>query len=221
MPAAFESSASLEARKRPIRVLALLDALADASIFEAPLRVVHELAYLSNVLAPVFDLTPFSASLLKRQGGPYYPELQETIDLLVGRGMVLASAIRYEPVSEEKRYCLHANYRINRALAAPVLDAYRAVYSETGEPFFLGELCAAYSTLADQELGQAFRFDARYADKDVDNNEVIDFGQWVDSARTNFSCNAAMSFRPGELLQPAERIFMYIEHVQRKAGHGC
>lgn len=220
MPTLPESSASLEARKRPIRVLALLDALADASIFDAPLRVVHELAYLANVLAPVFELAPFSASLLKRQGGPYYPELQETIDLLVGRGMVLATGIRYEPVPEEKRYRLQANYRINRTLAEPVLTAYREVYADTGEPFFVGELCAAYSLLADQELGQAFRFDARYSDKDVDNNEVIDFGQWVSAASTNFSRNAAMSFRPGESLQPAERIFMYIEHVQRKAGHG-
>lgn len=94
------------------------------------------------------------------------------------------------------------------------------MYAETGEPFFIGELCAAYSTLADQDLGQAFRFDARYADGDVDTNEVIDFGQWSNAASTNFSRNAAMSFRPGESLQPAERIFMYIEHVQRKAGHG-
>lgn len=220
MPIASESSASLEARKRPIRVLALLDALADASIFEAPLRVVHELAYLSNVLAPVFDLSPFSASLLKRLGGPYYPELQDTIDLLVGRGMVFASDIHYEHVVEEKRYRLHANYRINRALAGHALAAYHEIYADTGEPFFLGELCAAYSMLADLELGQAFRFDARYADKDVDNNEVIDFGQWVNATSTNFSRNAAMSFRPGESLQPAERIFMYIEHVQRKAAYG-
>lgn len=215
-----ELSASLDARKRSIRVLALLDALADASIFEVPLRVVHELAYLSNVLAPVFELAPFSASLLKRQGGPYYPELQGTIDLLVGRGLVLASGIRYEPVPEERRYRLLSNYRLNRTLAEPVLTAYQEVYADTGEPFFIGELCAAYSMLADQELGQAFRFDARYADNDVDNNEVIDFGQWVSAASANFSRNAAMSFRPGESLQPAERIFMYMEHVQRKVGHG-
>lgn len=74
--------------------------------------------------------------------------------------------------------------------------------------------------LADQEFGRTFQFDARYADKDVDNNEVIDFGQWADPVRTNFSRNAALSFRPGEHLQPAERIFMYIEHVQRKAANG-
>lgn len=216
----FEPSDSLEARKRPIRVLALLDGLAEASIFEAPLRVVHELAYLSNVLAPVFELAPFSASLLKRRGGPYYPDLQETIDLLVGRGMVLVSGIRYVPVPEEKRYRLHANYRINRTLASSALAAYREIYADTGEPFFISELCAAYSMLADQELGRVFQFDARYADKDVDTNEVIDFGQWSSATSSNFSRNAAMSFRPGEALQPAERIFMYIEHVQRRACHG-
>lgn len=220
MTAAREMLTSLEARKRPIRVLALLDGLAESSIFEAPLRVVHELAYLSNVLAPVFEIAPFNASLLKRRGGPYYPELQETIDALVGRGMVFASGIRYEPVPEEKRHRLHANYSINQKLARPTLDAYRQIYADTGEPFFVGELCAAYSTLADQDLGQAFRFDARYADDDVDTNEVIDFGQWSNATSTNFSRNAAMSFRPGESLQPAERIFMYIEHVQRKAAHG-
>lgn len=220
MPALPELTSLLDARRRPIRVLALLDALCEASIFDAPLRVIHELAYLSNVLAPVFELAPLSASLLKRQGGPYYPELQETIDLLVGKGMVLASGIRYEYVNEEKRYRLQANYRINRSLAGAVLATYRKVYADTGEPFFIGELCAAYSMLNDQELGQAFQFDARYADKDVDNNDVIDFGQWANAANTNFSRNAAMSFRPGESLQPAERIFMYIEHVKRKTGHG-
>lgn len=217
---ATPESRSIEVRRRPLRVLALLDALSRASIFEVPLRVMHELAYLSNVLAPVFELAPFSASLLKRQGGPYYPELQETIDALVGRGLVLASGIRYVHVAEEKRYRLQANYRVNQALARATIEAYKQVYADTGEPFFIEELCAAYSLLSDQELGQAFQFDARYADGDVDNNEVIDFGQWADPAKTNFSRNAALSFRPGESLQPAERIFMYIEHVQRKAAHG-
>lgn len=213
-----ELSRSLDARKRPVRVLTLLDALESASIFEAPLRVVHELAYLSNVLAPVFELTPISASLLKRQGGPYYPELQDTIDQLVGCGLVLASGIRYEQVPEEQRYRLVARYRVNRVLAAPALEAYSDAYSDTDEPFFIRELCAAYALLTDQELGRAFRFDARYSDADVDNNEVIDFGQWVRPASANFSRNAALSFRPGDRLQPAERLFMYIEHVQRKAS---
>lgn len=214
-----ELSRSLDARKRPVRVLALLDALESASIFEAQLRVVHELAYLSNVLAPVFDLAPISASLLKRQGGAYYPELQDTIDQLVGRGLVLASGIRYEQVPEEQRYRLAARYRLNRALADPALEAFRKAYADTDEPFFIRELCAAYALLSDQDLGRLFRFDARYADADVDNNEVIDFGQWVRPASANFSRNAALSFRPGDWLKPAERLFMYIEHVQGKANH--
>ncbi|AOJ16658.1 hypothetical protein WJ02_24425 [Burkholderia vietnamiensis] len=135
-------------------------------------------------------------------------------------GAQVDAGIRYAFVTEEKRYRLQANYRLNNDLARGALDTYRDVYADTGEPFFIDELCAAYSMLSDHELGRTFRFDARYADTDVDNNEVIDFGQWVDPTRTNFSRNAALSFRPGETLQPAERIFMYIEHVQRKAAHG-
>lgn len=209
-----------EARKRPLRVLVLLDGLSRASIFTPSLRVVHEVAYLANVLAPVFQLDPFNASLLKRQGGPYYPELQDTIDSLIGRGMVIASNMRYVHVSEEDRYRLQANYRINRELAAAALLEFREMYTDTGEPFFIDELCAAYSLLSDEELGTTFRFDARYADTDVDNSEVIDFGQWTDSTATNFSRNAAMSFRPDDRLEPAERIYMYIEQVQRRAARG-
>ena len=140
--------------------------------------------------------------------------------MLVGRGMVLASGIRYVFITEEKRYRLQASYRVNNSLARNALEAYKEMYGDTGEPFFIEELCAAYSMLSDHQLGQAFQFDARYADTDVDNNEVIDFGQWVEPSKNNFSRNAALSFRPGEALQPAERIFMYIEHVQRKAAHG-
>ncbi len=91
----LSEQAALDARKRPVRVLSLLDSLARAAISPVTVRVLHELAYLTNVLAPVFDLPPFSASLLRRRGGPYYPELQETVDLLVGRRMVDVADIRY------------------------------------------------------------------------------------------------------------------------------
>ena len=67
----LSEQAALDARKRPVRVLSLLDSLARAAISPVTVRVLHELAYLTNVLAPVFDLPPFSASLLRRRGGPY------------------------------------------------------------------------------------------------------------------------------------------------------
>ncbi len=214
------SRQSLDPQKRPIRVLALLDALSRAAIDPVPVRVLHELAYLANVLAPVFDLMPFSASLLKRQGGPYYPELQETVDLLVGRRMIDVTAIRYVKDEGGERYRLDAHYRLNSHHAPPAIARYRQVFAATGETLFIDELAAAYSLLSDEHLGDVARYDARYGDDDVDNNDVIDFGQWKEATTANFSRNAALTFRVGEHLDPAERLYMYMAHVQRRATGG-
>lgn len=211
--------ASIAERRQPLRVLALLDGLARASVFNASLRAVHELAYLANVLAPVFELSAVSASLLKRRGGPYYPELQQTIDLLVGCGMVTVSGLRYVHIAEEGRYRMDAEYALDETLTTDVLEHYRDVYWETGEPHFIEQLTAAYAVLNEDLTGGAVLQDARYADDDVDTNDVIDFGEWSVLEAANFSFNAAMAFRPGEPLQPAERLFMYMEHMQRRAAH--
>jgi hypothetical protein len=211
---------TLTERKRPLRVLALLDALARATISPAPLRVVHELAYLANVLAPVFDLSPYSASLLKRRSGPYYPSLQQTLDEMVGRGMVVASELRYVHVPEESRYRLDAHYKLNRELSHPAVLEYRRAYDDTGEVLFLDELAIAYSTLAEDQLGRATLQDARYAHSDVDTNNVIDFGEWVPQAAANFSRNAALSFAPHVNLLPAERLYMYLDHLRTRSAGG-
>lgn len=211
--------ATIAQRKQPLRVLSLLDGLARASVFNAPLRAVHELAYLANVLAPVFDLAAVSASLLKRRGGPYYPELQQTLDRLVGTGLVTVSALRYVHVAEEGRYRMDASYSLDEARTAGVLQHYRDVYWETGEPHFIEQLTAAYSLLNQDLSGGSVLQDARYADDNVDTNDVIDFGEWTTLEASNFSFNAAMAFRPGERLWPAERLYMYMEHMQRRTRH--
>lgn len=211
--------ASIAERKQPLRVLALLDGLARASVFNAPLRAVHELAYLANVLAPVFELAAVSASLLKRRGGPYYPELQQTLDLLVGTGMVTVSGLRYVHIAEEGRYRMDGAYALVEVRTAGLLEHYRDVYWETGEPHFIEQLTAAYAVLNQDLSGGTVLQDARYADDDVDTNDVIDFGEWSALEASNFSFNAAMAFRPGEKLWPAERLYMYMEHMQQRAAN--
>lgn len=207
-------------RKRPIRVLSLLDSLSRASVSQVTVRVLHELAYLANVLAPVFDLPPFSASLLKRKGGPYYPLLQQTVDELVGRGLVVASNLSFVHVPEESRYRLDAAYKLNYELSRQAITAYREAYWETGEVLFLDELAVAYSTLTDAQFGDASAQDARYAHSDVDTNNVIDFGEWSPSREMNFATNAALSFAPGGDLFPAERLYLYMDHIRQRASSG-
>ena len=87
-----------------VRVLTLLDALSAAGLSPSTSRALHELAYLANVLAPVFDLPPLDASLLKRKSGPYYPARQQTVDRLVGRGLVEVLQLHYEFDEVERRY---------------------------------------------------------------------------------------------------------------------
>jgi hypothetical protein len=215
-----DSSAKLSERKRPIRIVALLDALARAGLAPSPLPVIHELAYLCNVLAPVFDLTPFSASLLKRRGGPYYPVLQQTLDRMVGAGVVVATDVRHILVPEESRYRLSASYRLNAEFAKPIIERYREIYSAGGEVLLIDELAAAYSTLADEQLGNAVIFDARYAHGDVDTNNVIDFGEWKSAEESNFSRNAALTFAPNASLLPAERLYLYLDHLKKRASNG-
>lgn len=211
------SADSANAAAQSVRVLALLDALAAAGIVPSSTRALHELAYLANVLAPVFELSPFDAKLLKRKAGPYYPELQQTVDRLVGRGLVHALELRYERDDFEARYRIIASYRLNRPQVGTALSRYRALYPV--ESLFLDELAAAYSALSDEQQGQVAVSDARYADASVDVNNVIDFGEWV-SVEKNFSRNAAMAFAPDCALAPAERLYLYLDHLQQWVAHG-
>jgi len=205
------------ATAQTVRVLTLLDALAAAGLVPSSSRALHELAYLANVLAPVFDLPPLDATLLKRKSGPYYPELQQTIDRLVGRGLVEVQELRFELDEIEQRYRISASYLLRRSEVHAALDRYRELYQV--EALFLDELAAAYSALSDAEQGHAAVGDARYADVSVDVNNVIDFGEWA-SAEKNFSRNAAMTFAPGRHLPPAERLYLYLDHLQQRVAHG-
>lgn len=210
----MDEHSSIHAVAQTVRVLSLLDSLAAVGLVPSPSHALHEIAYLANVLAPVFDLPPLDATLLKRRSGPYYPALQQNVDRLVGHGLVEAVNLRYELDEVEKRYRIRASYRLRREQVAPALDRYRSLYSVEAQ--FLDELASAYSGLLDTEQGAVAIMDARYADGSVDVNNVIDFGQWAAPLEKNFSRNAAMAFAPGLSLAPAERLYLYLDHLHGK-----
>jgi hypothetical protein len=203
-------------RRQSVRVLVLLDALARAGVVPTEAQALHELAYLANVLSPVFDLAPFDAKLLKRSSGPYYPELQQAVDRLVGRGLVEARNVEYRLVEEEKRYRVMASYCLSRPRVQAALDRHAQVFAQ--EAVFLHELASAYCVLSDAQLGRAALEDARYADTSVDVDNVIDFGEYASPAK-NFSRNAALAFAPGRRLEPAERLYLYLDHLGTRVAH--
>ncbi len=213
---ATRMDADLLTRQQSVRVLVLLDALVRAGLVPTSARALHELAYLANVLSPAFDLVPFDAKLLKRATGPYYPGLQLAIDRLVGRGLVDALKVEYRLLPEESRYRVVAQYRLRRPLVQTALNRHAEVFPE--EAVFLHELAAAYSVLSDDKLGRAALQDARYADISVDVSEVIDFGEYEKPTK-NFSRNAALTFAAGRQLEPAERLYLYLDHLNTRVSH--
>src|SRR5437016_336881 len=87
------SDKAFESVRRRVRVIALIDAAENAGLNPIPILRLHALAYLSNVLAPVWNMPALDGKVLKRRGGPFYPALQRDLDFLVGAGVVVISGL--------------------------------------------------------------------------------------------------------------------------------
>lgn len=203
-------------QRRQLRVLVLLEAAASAGMEPVRLPVLHNLAYLSNALAPVWQLDPFDGAVLKRRGSPYYPSLQWDVDRLVGCGLLQVQDVRY--VEVDNRWQIDASYCLNRAMARPVLDTRRAVGFEPGLEDFCHSLAQAMASLPLEEVERVLNEDAAYGNPAVDVSNVVNFAE---SHGINFATNAARAFRPDVPLTPGERVNLYVNHLHaRLVRHG-
>ena len=99
----FADSVDYDGLRRRVRLLMLLDGAERAGIAPIRLRHLHTYAYLSNVLAPVWNTRVFDGRLLKRRGGPFYPSLQHDLDRLVGLGLVIITNLGH--IIDEDNQC--------------------------------------------------------------------------------------------------------------------
>ncbi len=205
--------------RRRVRLLVLLDAAEAAGL--VPLKIIHlhAFAYLSNVLAPVWDMPALDGKLLKRRGGPFYPALQRDLDRLVGMGVVVITGLGHV-CDDDGRWRLEGAYRLNRALARDVLAQLATYDDERRFVAFVQELAYALSALSDEDLDLAVSEDATYSDPLVSVGNVVDFEEW---RRTNYSANAARYFDRlipgGASATPGEKLHLYVRHLHRRI-HG-
>jgi hypothetical protein len=205
--------------RRQVRLLVLLDAAEQAGL--APIKILrlHSFAYMSNVLAPVWDFVPLDGKILKRRGGPYYPALQRDLDALVGKGMVIISGLAHLR-DEEKRWRLEGSYRLNREFSDSPLFQLRRYEEERALMSFVLELAYALSALSDEDLDQAVGEDATYSDLLVSFGNIVDFDEW---RKINYSANAARRFAGlipiGSRATPGEMLHLYVRHLHRRI-HG-
>ena len=217
------SKEHLDPIRRRARLVLLLDASRQAGIDPLPTQRLHFIAYLANVLSPVWDMPDPAipslkedGSLLKQRNGPFYPDLQTDLDRLVGMGVAVVQNLRYTGL-DSGRYRLEGEYSINLAFAQPILSRLRSLPNEAEPVRHIRELVLALSSLSDKEIDRAATQDATYGDPNIGIDTVIDFGEW---ASNNFSAAAAVRagdfVRSGAFVGPSERVHLYIRHLRRR-----
>jgi hypothetical protein len=210
----------LGALRRQVRLVVLLDAAQKAGLTPLPILRLHTLAYLSNVLAPVWDMPALDGKVLKRQGGPFYPALQRDLDRLVGAGVAVISALGHV-LDEDERWRLEGQYRLNPTFADRIFRHVLSFEAERRLTTFLQELAFALSTLSDDDLDKAMTEDATYSDPLIDVGNVVDFAEWQ---RKNYTANAARYFNnliPGGLrASPGEKLHFYVRHLHSRIHGG-
>lgn len=207
--------AHVDTLRRQVRLVMLLDAAEAAGL--TPLRILrlHAFAYLSNVLAPVWDMPVLNGRVLKRRGGPFYPDLQQDLDRLVGQGIVTISDVGHVQ-DEDRRWRLEGAYRLHRPFADQILGALQDFSEERRLREFIVELGYALSALSDEEFDRAVSEDATYSDPMVVVDNIIDFSDW---RQRNYSANAAERFDqilPGGYATPGEKLHLYVRHLHRR-----
>jgi hypothetical protein len=205
-----------ESLRRQIRVLAILQGAEEAGLAPLPVTRLHNVAFLANVLAPVSQTRVMDGRVLKRQGGPFYPALQQDIDRLVGLGVVIIHGVQHCP-DESGRWRLEGSYGLNPAFAAPILIARDAFTEERIEARYIREIAFAVSGLSDADLDHFVEEDAAYSDALVDIGNVVDFAEW---RMVNYSANAANAagrlMLGGTRATAGEKIHIYVRHLQAR-----
>jgi hypothetical protein len=202
-----------------VRLIVLIDAAENAGLHPIPILRLHTLAYLSNVLAPVWNMPALDGKVLKRRGGPFYPTLQRDLDFLVGSGIATISGLTHIQ-DEELRWRLEGSYSLNRPFADRILQDLRRFEDERIVVAFIQELALAFSALSDEELDAASQEDATYSDPLVDVGDVVDFAEWRTSNLTAATANRFGNLIPsGASALPGEKLHLYIRHLYARM-HG-
>lgn len=220
MKASSTDQRSTEASlRRSVRLVVLIDAAERAGIAPVAVHRLHTLAYLSNVLAPVWDIPVLDGKLLKERGGPFYPLLQQDLDRLVGTGVALISNLDYIQ-DQYGRWRLDGCYRLNRLFGDRILACVNGFAEEQRLISFIQELTYAVSALSDDDTDKATTEDATYADPVVDFGNVVDFAEWQ---QRNYAANAARQFDRllpgGARASSGEKLHFYIRHLHERI-HG-
>ncbi len=207
--------------RQRIRILMLLDAADYAVISPVSVARFHTLAFLADVLSPIYHFVPIKGRILKRRAGPYFPDLQWEVDRLIGLGLVVLFDLR--PVLKAKAAPLDAVLSLERQRSAALLDLVNAEPEFQGLRNFFRELAGALSCIDDLDLDAATQSDVTW--EAGAKGAIIDYAEW---RAKNFSTMSAERIEEvatrawgtrGAQLSPGAKVNLYVQYM-RRAAHG-
>lgn len=202
------------------RLLQIMAALERAGATPISNRDLHAIAYLANVLSPLWEVEPLEGSVLKDRNGPRSSSLEHEVDLCVGSGLLVVDALRPDPEDPAR---LDATFRLDGRAARVVLEAITALPDEQSVESYLTELAFAFVEIKPGLRDDAALQDAAWSNPAVAPGRVVDFGGHVGRSVNNPAFNAAQAFQKfapeGVRLNRAEKLLMYVRLLKRRA-HG-
>jgi hypothetical protein len=201
-----------------LRLILLLDACEFADLVPVPIASLHAIAYLANVLAPIWSEQSYDGKILKRKGSPFYPELQRELDSLVGLGVVEVYDVSY--VKDDDGWRLNGTFALNDQVTRPFLESMHQFFSERLTSSFLRRLAIAVGRLK-RPVEEIVRYDVTWSDERTGTGNIVDFSEWQ---RANYSAAAADFF---EKFAPkdnwttrGDKLQLYLHLLERRAHAG-
>lgn len=199
------------------RVLQIMAALEEAGVTPIANRDLHAIAYLSNVLSPMWEVEPLEGSILKSQAGPRSAVFEQQLDRCVGQGLISVVSLEDDPESPER---LSASYRLSGNKARPLLSVINGFPDERHARSFLNELAFAFADIDPDLRDETAVEDAAWTNPSVADNRVVDYAEFVGQS-DNPSFNVMQSLQryapEGVNYSRAEKLALYLRLLKRKA----
>jgi len=199
------------------RVLQILASLEEAGATPIANRDLHAIAYLANVLSPMWDIEPIEGSVLKSKDGPRSTLFEAQLDRCVFQGLAVVTSLEDDPESPAR---ISASYRLAAERARPLLDVINSFPDEQIVRAFLNELAFAFAQISPEFWDDTALADASWTDPSIADQRVVDFAEFVSGNRipSHNVVNAFQSYAPaGVVYSRVEKLAMYLRLLKRRA----
>lgn len=210
---AVESDVDVQAR-----VMQILAALEEAGATPIANRDLHAIAYLANVLSPVWEIEPIEGSVLKSIDGPHSSLFEAQLNRCVCQGLVVVTSLVADAESPGR---IAASYRLSGKLARPVLAIINSFPDEQMVRGFLNELAFAFAGIAPELRDNTALADASWSNPAIADQRVVDFAEFTDQAKnpSRNVMNAFQRYAPaGVIYSRAEKLSMYVHLLRQRAN---